>query len=148
MNIRAFDNRESTIAITLVATIYLLFVAPSSLTIPAYALGHWHGGDAEIHEDSADTISTEDREKLVSCLANTQEGSISTQDEIKYCLNTIREGEEDTEDNSSINDDDGITVSDDDPENSDSFSSIDKDSSDIAELEDNPQSNEDTARAE
>jgi hypothetical protein len=126
MNTKTFNNKESTVAILIVATISILFVAPDALTIPAYALGHWHEGDMENSgEDRTDTSATDERKELVSCLADTKEGSTPTQDEIKDCLNTVRGGEEDTEGDTSINDDDGITVRDDDPENSDTLNSID-----------------------
>jgi hypothetical protein len=123
MNTKTFNNKESTVAILIVATISVLFVAPDALTIPAYALGHWHESDMENSgEDRTDTSATDERKELVSCLADTQEGSIPTQDEVKHCLNSVRGGEEDPEGDRSINDDDGITVMDDDPESSDSLS--------------------------
>jgi hypothetical protein len=125
MTKETFNNKESTVAILIVATISALFVVPNDPTIPAYALGHWHEGDMESSgEDSTDNRDTEDRKELVSCLADTKEGSIPTPDEVKDCLNTVRGGEEDTEDDTSIKDDDGISVRDDDPENSDRFNSI------------------------
>jgi hypothetical protein len=124
MNTETFNNKESTAAILIVATISVLFVAPAALTVPAYALGHWHEGDMENSgEDRTDISGADDQKELVSCLADTQEGSISTQDEIKDCLNTVRGDEENTEDNASINDDDGIAIIDDDPENSDTINS-------------------------
>lgn len=115
MNTETFNNKESTAAILIVATISVLFVAPAALTVPAYALGHWYEGDVESSGEENTVISTEDRKKLVSCLNDTREGSVSTQDEIKDCLNTVRGNEENTEDNASINDDDGIAIIDDDP---------------------------------
>jgi hypothetical protein len=124
MNTETFNNKESTAAILIVAAISVLFVAPAALTVPAYALGHWHEGDMENSgEDRTDISGADDQKELVSCLADTQEGSISTQDEIKDCLNTVRGDEENTEDNASINDDDGIAIIDDDPENSDTINS-------------------------
>ena len=121
MNTETFNNKESTIAIVMIATIYAVFLAPSALTIPSFALEHWNEGDVESTRENSTDISTEDRKELVSCLADTKEESIPTQDEIKDCLNTVRGGEEDTQDNTSINDDDGIAVIDDDPENSDTI---------------------------
>jgi hypothetical protein len=122
MNIETYNNKKPTV-IVIVATISVLFVAPSALSIPVYALGHWYEGDVESSGEENTVISTEDRKKLVSCLNDTGEGSISTQDEIKDCLNTVRGDEENTEDNASINDDDGIAIIDDDPENSDTINS-------------------------
>jgi hypothetical protein len=124
MNTETFNNKESTAAILIVATISVLFVAPAALTVPAYALGHWHEGDMENSgEDRTDISGADDQKELVSCLADTQEGSIPTRDEVKDCLNTVRGDEENTEDNASINDDDGIAIIDDDPENSDTINS-------------------------
>ena len=122
MNRETYNNKKPTV-IVIVATISVLFVAPSALSIPVYALGHWYEGDVESSGEENTVISTEDRKKLVSCLNDTGEGSISTQDEIKDCLNTVRGDEENTEDNASINDDDGIAIIDDDPENSDTINS-------------------------
>jgi hypothetical protein len=122
MNREMYNNKKPTV-IVIVATISVLFVAPSALSIPVYALGHWYEGDVESSGEENTVISTEDRKKLVSCLNDTGEGSISTQDEIKDCLNTVRGDEENTEDNASINDDDGIAIIDDDPENSDTINS-------------------------
>jgi hypothetical protein len=136
MNRETYNNKKPTV-IVIVATISVLFVAPSALSIPVYALGHWYEGDVESSGEENTVISTEDRKKLVSCLNDTREGSISTQDEIKDCLNTVRGDEENTEDNASINrgdeentednvsisDDDGIAIIDDDPENSDTINS-------------------------
>jgi hypothetical protein len=130
MNTEKFNNKESTAAILIVATISVLFVAPAALTVPAYALGHWYEGDMENGgEDRTDISGAEDQKEPVSCLADTQEGSIPTRDEVKDCLNTVRGDEENTEDNASINrgdeentednasinDDDGIAIIDDDP---------------------------------
>jgi hypothetical protein len=134
MNTEGYNNKEPAIAIVIAATIFVLLVAPSTLTIPAFALGHWNDGQ----EENTD-VSAENRKELVSCLADTQEGSIPTQDEIKDCLNDVGGSGKDAEDNTSINDDDGIVVSDDDPESSDTLNSVDKGSSDIGDSEDNTQ---------
>jgi hypothetical protein len=76
----------------------------------------------------------------VSCLADTQEGSIPTQDEVKDCLNTAGGSEEDGEDNRSINDNDAI-ISSDEAENSNApLNSMGRVGSDI---EDSNQSDED-----
>jgi hypothetical protein len=105
MNTERNINKKTTIAVAIVATISVLFVAPSAITSPVFALGHWHEGDdmnrSGAEEDNnnvgADNSESQVNQKeLVSCLADTQEGSTATQDEIKDCLNTI--GEEDTED--------------------------------------------------
>jgi hypothetical protein len=160
MNTERYNNKELVIAVVIVATISVLFVAPSALTSPVFALGHWHEGDDNMESSSeeeeeeggntdisADNSESQVNQKgLVSCLANTQEGSMVTEDEIKDCLNTADGSEEDTEDNGSVNDNDAITVSDDDPENSNApLNSISKGSSDIEDIEDiedSTQSNE------
>jgi hypothetical protein len=132
-------NKETTIAVAIVATISVLLVAPNALTSPVFALGHWHEGDAmnssSEEEDNNDvgadnSESQVNQKELVSCLADTQEGSTATQDEIKDCLNTI--GEEDTEDDVG-SDSDAISGSDEDPENS-------KGSSNNEDTEDSTQS--------
>jgi hypothetical protein len=146
MNTERNINKETTIAVAIVATISVLFVAPSALTSPVFALGHWHEGDAmnssgeeeDNNDVGADNSESQVNQKeLVSCLADTQEGSTPTQDEIKDCLNTI--GEEDTEDDGG-SDSDAISSSDEDPENSDALNSISKGSSNIEDTEDSTQS--------
>jgi hypothetical protein len=150
MNTERYINKETTIAVVIVATISVLFAAPSALTSPVFALGHWHEGDNNMEssgeEDNTDisaynSESQVNQKELVSCLADTQEGSIPTQDEVKDCLNTAGGSEEDTEeDNRSINDNDAITVSEDDPENSNApLNSVGKGSSD---MEDSTQSDQ------
>jgi hypothetical protein len=139
MNTERNINKETTIAVAIVATISVLLVAPNALTSPVFALGHWHEGDAmnssSEEEDNNDvgadnSESQVNQKELVSCLADTQEGSTATQDEIKDCLNTI--GEEDTEDDVG-SDSDAISGSDEDPENS-------KGSSNNEDTEDSTQS--------
>jgi hypothetical protein len=139
-------NKETTIAVAIVATISVLLVAPNALTSPVFALGHWHEGDAmnssgeeeDNNDVGADNSESQVNQKeLVSCLADTQEGSTATQDEIKDCLNTI--GEEDTEDDVG-SDSDAISGSDEDPENSNALNSISKGSSNIEDTEDSTQS--------
>ena len=124
MNTERNINKETTIAVAIVATISVLLVAPNALTSPVFALGHWHEGDdmnrSGEEEDNNDvgadnSESQVNQKELVSCLADTQEGSTATQDEIKDCLNTI--GEEDTEDDVG-SDSDAISGSDEAPENS------------------------------
>ena len=146
MNTERNINKETTIAVAIVATISVLFVAPSALTSPVFALGHWHEGDtmnsSGEEEDNNDvgadnSESQVNQKELVSCLADTQEGSTATQDEIKDCLNTI--GEEDTEDDVGT-DSDATSGSDEDPENSNALNSISKGSSDIEDTEDSTQS--------
>ena len=124
MNTERNINKKTTIAVAVVATISVQFVTPSALTTPVFALGHWHEGDEEDNNDvSADNSQSQVNQKeLVSCLADTQEGSTPTQDEIKDCLNTI--GEEDTEDDGG-SDSDAISSSDEDPENSNALNSND-----------------------
>jgi hypothetical protein len=143
MNTERNINKETTIAVAIAATISVLLVAPSALTSPVFALGHWHEGDAmnssgeeeDNNDVGADNSESQVNQKeLVSCLADTQEGSTATQDEIKDCLNTI--GEEDTEDDDS----DAISSSDEDPENSNALNSISKGSSNIEDTEDSTQS--------
>jgi hypothetical protein len=130
MNTERNINKETTIAVAIVATISVLLVAPNALTSPVFALGHWHEGDAmnssSEEEDNNDvgadnSESQVNQKELVSCLADTKEGNTATQDEIKDCLNTISGSEEDTEDDSALN-------------------SISKDSSNIEDTEDNTQS--------
>ena len=139
MNTEMNINKKTTIAVAIVATISVLLVAPNALTSPVFALGHWHEGDAmnssgeeeDNNDVGADNSESQVNQKeLVSCLADTQEGSTATQDEIKDCLNTI--GEEDTEDDVG-SDSDAISGSDEDPENS-------KGSSNIEDTEDSTQS--------
>ena len=146
MNTERNINKETTISVAIVATISVLFVAPSALTSPVFALGHWHEGDAmnssgekeDNNDVGADNSESQVNQKeLVSCLADTQEGSIATQDEIKDCLNTI--GEEDTEDDVG-SDSDATSGSDEDPENSNALNSISKDSSNIEDTEASTQS--------
>jgi hypothetical protein len=146
MNTERNINKETTIAVVIVATISALLVAPSALTSPVFALGHWHEGDAmnssgeeeDNNDGGADNSESQVNQKeLVSCLADTQEGSTATQDEIKDCLNTI--GEEDTEDDVG-SDSDATSDSDEDPENSNALNSISKGSSDIEDTEDSTQS--------
>ena len=146
MNTERNINKETTIAVVIVATISALLVAPSALTSPVFALGHWHEGDAmnssgeeeDNNDGGADNSESQVNQKeLVSCLADTQEGSTATQDEIKDCLNTI--GEEDTEDDVG-SDSDATSGSDEDPENSNALNSISKGSSDIEDTEDSTQS--------
>ena len=146
MNTERNINKETTIAVVIVATISALLVAPSALTSPVFALGHWHEGDAmnssgeeeDNNDGGADNSESQVNQKeLVSCLADTQEGSIATQDEIKDCLNTI--GEEDTEDDVG-SDSDATSDSDEDPENSNALNSISKGSSNIEDTEDSTQS--------
>jgi hypothetical protein len=144
MNTERNINKKTTIAVAIVATISVLFVAPSAPTSPVFALGHWHegddmnrsGGEEEDNNDvGADNSESQVNQKeLVSCLADTKEGNTATQDEIKDCLNTI--GEEDTEDDDS----DAISSSDEDPENSNALNSISKGSSNIEDTEDSTQS--------
>lgn len=121
MNVIKYNIKGLSIALTITATIVLLFVAPSTLATPTFALGHWNEGDdfdnsKEYNtDDSADNSASQiNHDGLVSCLANTQEGIIATEDEIKDCLNTV--DSEVVEDNRSNSDNDAITVSDDDPE--------------------------------
>jgi hypothetical protein len=139
MNTEMNINKKTTIAVAIVATISVLLVAPNALTSPVFALGHWHEGDAmnssgeeeDNNDVGADNSESQVNQKeLVSCLADTQEGSTATQDEIKDCLNTI--GEEDTEDDGG-SDSDPISGSDEDPENS-------KGSSNIEDTEDSTES--------
>jgi hypothetical protein len=146
MNAERNINKETTIFVAVIATISVLFVAPSALTSPVFALGHWHEGDAmnssgeeeDNNDVGADNSESQVNQKeLVSCLADTQEGSIATQDEIKDCLNTI--GEEDTEDDVG-SDSDATSGSDEDPENSNALNSISKDSSNIEDTEASTQS--------
>jgi hypothetical protein len=146
MNTERNINKETTIALAIVATISVLLVAPSALTNPVFALGHWHEGDAmnssgeeeDNNDVGADNSESQVNQKeLVSCLADTQEGSIATQDEIKDCLNTI--GEEDTEDDVD-SDSDATSGSDEDPENGNALNSISKGSSNIEDTEDSTQS--------
>jgi hypothetical protein len=146
MNAERNINKETTIFVAVVATISVLFVAPSALTSPVFALGHWHEGDAmnssgeeeDNNDVGADNSESQVNQKeLVSCLADTQEGSIATQDEIKDCLNTI--GEEDTEDDLG-SDSDATSGSDEDPENSNALNSISKGSSNIEDTEASTQS--------
>jgi hypothetical protein len=147
MNTERNINKKATIAVAIVATISVLFVAPSALTSPVFALGHWHegddmnrsGGEEEDNNDvGADNSESQVNQKeLVSCLADTKEGNTATQDEIKDCLNTI--GEEDTEDDGG-SDSDAISGSDEDPENSNALNSISKGSSNIEDTEDSTQS--------
>ena len=146
MNAERNINKETTIFVAVVATISVLFVAPSALTSPVFALGHWHEGDAmnssaeeeDNNDGGADNSESQVNQKeLVSCLADTQEGSIATQDEIKDCLNTI--GEEDTEDDVG-SDSDATSGSDEDPENSNALNSISKGSSNIEDTEASTQS--------
>ena len=146
MNTERNINKKTTIAVAIVATISVLFVAPSAVTSPVFALGHWHEGDdmnrSGEEEDNNDvgadnSESQVNQKELVSCLADTQEGSIATQDEIKDCLNTI--GEEDTEDDVD-SDSDATSGSDEDPENGNALNSISKGSSNIEDTEDSTQS--------
>ena len=146
MNTERNINKETTIAVVIVATISALLVAPSALTSPVFALGHWHEGDAmnssgeeEDNNDvgSDNSESQVNQKELVSCLADTQEGSTATQDEIKDCLNNI--DEEDTEDDVG-SDNDATSDSDEDPENSNTLNSISKGSSNIEDTEDSTQS--------
>ena len=146
MNTERNINKKTTIAVAIVATISVLFVAPSAVTSPVFALGHWHEGDdmnrSGEEEDNNDvgadnSESQVNQKELVSCLADTQEGSTATQDEIKDCLNTI--GEEDTEDDRG-SDNDAISGSDEDPENSNALNSVSKGSSNIEDTEDSTQS--------
>jgi hypothetical protein len=147
MNTERNINKKATIAVAIVATISVLFVAPSALTSPVFALGHWHegddmnrsGGEEEDNNDvGADNSESQVNQKeLVSCLADTKEGNTATQDEIKDCLNTI--GEEDTEDDGG-SDSDAISGSDEDPENSNALNSISKGSSNIEDTEDSTES--------
>jgi hypothetical protein len=101
MNTERYINKETTIAVAIVATISVLFAAPSALTSPVFALGHWHEGDNNMkssgEEDNSayNSESQVNQKELVSCLADTQEGSIPTQDEVKDCLNTAGGSEED-----------------------------------------------------
>jgi hypothetical protein len=53
---------------------------------------------------------------LVSCLADSQEGIIVTEEEMRDCLKTVG-GDEYAEDNISISENDATTGSDDNPEN-------------------------------
>src|SRR5918995_6178070 len=131
MNTERNINKKTTIAVAIVATISVLFVAPSAITSPVFALGHWHEGDdmnrSGEEEDNNDvgadnSESQVNQKELVSCLADTQEGSTATQDEIKDCLNTISGSEEDTEDDRG-SDSDAIPVSNEDPENSNALNS-------------------------
>ena len=146
MNTERNINKKTTIAVAIVATISVLFVAPSAITSPVFALGHWHEGDdmnrSGEEEDNNDvgadnSESQVNQKELVSCLADTQEGSTATQDEIKDCLNTI--GEEDTEDDRG-SDSDAISGSDEDPENSNALNSVSKGSSNIEDTEDSTES--------
>src|SRR5918994_2663220 len=146
MNTERNINKKTTIAVAIVATISVLFVAPSAITSPVFALGHWHEGDdmnrSGEEEDNNDvgadnSESQVNQKELVSCLADTQEGSTATQDEIKDCLNTI--GEEDTEDDVG-SDSDAISGSDEDPENSNALNSVSKGSSNIEDTEDSTES--------
>ena len=147
MNTERNINKETTIAVAIVATISVLLVAPNALTSPVFALGHWHEGDdmnrSGEEEDNNDvgadnTESQVNQKELVSCLADwrAQEGSTATQDEIKDCLNTI--GEEDTEDDRG-SDSDAISGSE-DPENSNALNSVSKGSSNIEDTEDSTES--------
>ena len=146
MNTERNINNETTIFVAVIATISVLFVAPSALTSPVFALGHWHEGDAmnssgeeeDNNDVGADNSESQVNQKeLVSCLADTQEGSTATQDEIKDCLNNI--DEEDTEDDVG-SDNDATSDSDEDPENSNALNSISKGSSNIEDTEDSTQS--------
>ena len=146
MNKRKYNNKELSIALTVLATISVLFVAPNAVTNQVFGLGHWHEGDAmnssgeeeDNNDVGADNSESQVNQKeLVSCLADTQEGSIATQDEIKDCLNTI--GEEDTEDDVG-SDSDATSGSDEDPENSNALNSISKGSSNIEDTEASTQS--------
>jgi hypothetical protein len=146
MNTERNINKETTISVAIVATISVLFVAPSAFTSPVFALGHWHEGDAmnssgeeeDNNDVGADNSESQVNQKeLVSCLADTQEGSTATQDEIKDCLNTI--SEEDTEDDVG-RDSDATSGSDEDPENSNALNSLSKGSSNIEDTEDSTQS--------
>jgi hypothetical protein len=113
MNTERNINKKATIAVAIVATISVLFVAPSALTSPVFALGHWHegddtnrsGGEEEDNNDvGADNSESQVNQKeLVSCLDDTKEGNTATQDEIRDCLNTISGSEEETEDDRALN---------------------------------------------
>jgi|SRR5918995_2073816 hypothetical protein len=144
MNTERNINKKTTIAVAIVATISVLFVAPSALISPVFALGHWNegddmnrsGGEEEDNSDvSADNSESQVNQKeLASCLADTKEGDTATQDEIKDCLNTISGSEEDTEDDRG-SDSDAIPVSNEDPENSNALNS-----DNIEDTEDSTQS--------
>jgi hypothetical protein len=153
MNTEKYINKETTIAVAIVATISVLFAAPSAFSSPVFALGHWHEGDNNMESSEEEEVNTDvnafnsesqvNQNELVSCLADTQEGSIPTQDEIKDCLNTVDASEEDTEEENRSSDNDAITVSDDDPENSNApLNSIDEGSISA------PQSNENEVETE
>jgi hypothetical protein len=122
MNVIKYNNKVLPIALTITATMVVLFVAPTTLATPIFALGHWNEGDEFDNSKEGNTDDSSDNspsqvnhDGLVSCLANTQKGIIVTEEDVKDCVNTIESGE-DAEDNRSNSDNDAITVSDDDPE--------------------------------
>jgi hypothetical protein len=45
------------IALALTATIVVLFVTPSTITTPIFALGHWNEGHDNIKEGNADSTA-------------------------------------------------------------------------------------------
>ncbi len=111
------------IALALTATMVVLFVTPSTITTPYFALGHWNEGNEFDNIKEGNTDSTADnsrsqvnQEGLVSCLADSQEGIIVTEEEMRDCLKTVG-GDEYAEDNISISENDATTGSDDNPEN-------------------------------
>ena len=101
MNAERNINKETTIFVAVVATISVLFVAPSALTSPVFALGHWHeGDDVDNNSDYKDQIK--------DCLNAVSSGSNKedNKDQITDCFNTVDSSEEDEKDN----DKDAITT--------------------------------------
>jgi hypothetical protein len=108
MNTTKYNNKELSVALTLVATISVMFVAPNALANPVFALGHWHEGD--------DMNGNSDKEDQIKDCLNTVNSSTHKEDKedhIKDCFNSVNSKEEDEKDN----DNDVVTtVSDDENE--------------------------------
>ena len=94
MNTRKYNNKELSIALTVIATISALIVAPNAVTNQVFALGHWHeGDDVDNNSDYKDQIK--------DCLNAVSSGSNKedNKDQITDCFNTVDSSEEDKKDN-------------------------------------------------
>jgi hypothetical protein len=135
MNTRKYTNKELSIALTVIATISVLFVAPNAVTNQVFALGHWHEGD-DVNNNSDYEDQIKDCLNAVSSGSNKEDNK----DQITDCFNTVDSSEEDEKDN----DNDAITTaSEDDHKGIASLNSVGEISPDMEDSTQSDDVNED-----
>jgi hypothetical protein len=91
MNTRKYNNKELSIALTVIATISILLVAPMAVN-QVFALGHWHEGD-DVNNNS------DYEDQIKDCLNAVSSNKEDNKDQITDCFNTVDSSEEDEKDN-------------------------------------------------